>query len=54
MHSDFFFILILGYVSTDFRKAGGERERETWTDCLLYMPQPGIEPTTEICALTGN
>ena len=35
------------------REKGKDREgetlmckRETWIACLLYMPQPGIEPTT--------
>lgn len=29
-------------------------ETETLIGCLLYIPQPGIEPTTYICALTKN
>ena len=44
---------------------GGGRERHTQTDrylceretlisCLLYAPQPGIEPTIYVCALTGD
>ena len=41
------------------RKGGGEREnhrceRETSISCLLYMPQPWIEPATCSCALTGH
>ena len=28
------------------REEGRERERETSISCLLYAPQPGIEPTT--------
>ena len=29
-------------------------ERETLLGCLSYTPQPGIEPATQACALTGN
>ena len=32
----------------------GERVRETSVGCLLYMPWPGTEPTTQACTLTGN
>ena len=31
-----------------------EREKETSNGCLSYALQPGIEPTTQVCALTGN
>ena len=46
-----------------FRERGreGEREgkkhqcvRETSINYLLYVPQPGTEPTTQACGLTGN
>lgn len=40
-----------------FVREGGGRareERERWICCLLHAPQPGIEPTTRACALTGN
>ena len=39
-----------------FREKGRERdrERETSIGCLLYEPWPGIEPATQVCALTGN
>ena len=29
-------------------------EKETSTGCLLHVPQPGIEPTTYVCDLTGD
>ena len=29
-------------------------ERTTSIGCLLYAPRPGIEPTTQVCALTWN
>ena len=47
----------------DFRERGkgGEREtdrplyeRKISTGCLPYMSQPGIKPTTQVCALTDN
>ena len=44
----------------DFRERGGrrgrerERERLILIGCLLYTPQKGIEPATQICALAGN
>ena len=44
----------------DFRERKEERERETEMErntsvgCLLYMPQLGIEPAAEVCALTGD
>ena len=41
----------------DFRERGGrgrERKRETLIVCLLYVPQPGIEPATQLYALTSN
>ena len=31
-----------------------EREREISISCLLYMTRPGIEPATQVCALTIN
>lgn len=33
-----------------------DRERDTHTPigCLLYTPQPGIEPETLVCALSKN
>lgn len=55
----FFLILIEGYYSLilESEEGAGEREREGGRDkhlceremsisCLLYMPQPGIKPTT--------
>ena len=35
----------------DFREKGRlrERERETLVVCLLYVPQPGTEPTMGMC-----
>ena len=43
------------------REGRGETERErhgcerkTLTGCLLYTPQLGIGPETQVCALTGN
>ena len=40
----------------DFRETGKtEREGdEKQIGCLPYVPSPGIEPTTQACALTGN
>ena len=29
-------------------------ERETSISCLPYAPQPGIKPTTKVCALSGD
>ena len=31
-----------------------ERERETLIVCLLYVPQPRIDPTTQACVLTRD
>lgn len=39
-----------GCVFIDFRERRGG-ERETSTDCLRYVPPPGLEPTTWTCAL---
>ena len=37
------------------RGCGREKEGEKhWIDCLLQMPQPGIRPATQACALTRN
>ena len=34
------------------RRKKHQCERETVTGCLPYVPQPGIKPTTWVCALT--
>lgn len=31
-----------------------QRDRETSIGFLPYLPRPGIEPATWVCALTGN
>ena len=54
-----FFILTQGHFFMAFREGQREGEkhrcdRETLTGCLLYVPQPGIEPTAWICTLTRN
>ena len=36
------------------RKAERERKKINGSCCLLYIPKPGIEPQTYVCALTGN
>ena len=41
------------------REEGGERnidvkEKHQFFFCLPYMPKPGIEPATLVCASTGN
>lgn len=38
-----------------FRERGREKKnRETSIGCLLYVPQPGTEPKTQVWALTWN
>ena len=60
-HCDFilwlFLILTWGYVYWFEIDRERDREREMWETsiiCLLYESQPGIEPATWVCALTGN
>ena len=40
----------------DFREEGRvrKRERETSISCLPYVPQPGINPAIQVCALARN
>ena len=47
-----FFSLLL---ESEERRSERERdEKETLISCLLHMPQPGIELTAWVCALTKN
>ena len=46
----YFFLLSI----LEREEGGRKRGRETLIGCLLHASQPGTEPTTQACALTGN
>ena len=55
-HIYFFSFVIIFLEREEERERGRETfmEENTLINCLLYAPQPGTEPTTQACALTGN
>ena len=49
-----FCLLIFREKRREEERKGNIDVRETFINCLSYVPQPGTEPTTQACALTRN
>ena len=55
MYFNFFLLLTLKRRREEEREGENHPcERETLIGCILHIPQPGTEPTTQACTVTRN